>query len=584
MITEAVSGMDIHAGVYARQSDARENKSEASTTTQRAAGIGEANRRNATRIELYEDLGKSAFKADVVRKDFDRLVADCRAGRINMIVVYYISRLSRLEPLDAIPIVTELLNLGVTIVSVTEGEFRKGNLMDLIHLIMRLDAAHSESKNKSVAVSGAKRAARELGGYVGGTAGYGFTLKPETRHNAEGRPIVVQVPHHNEREAAVIRDVWSTIRRHLGTPYTPGQPHPGSLSGICVQMNANRVPTRGQSIGKERAESAWSPGTLKRILMDPRLAGFDADPVYGNVKEDGTTSRRVTGYRIRRDPHTMEPIAFAAPIIPPAEWSELQEWLGQRGRGKGLTRKASLLSGLRTADGEAITTCECDRPMGSLNSTNDVNRPSYRCTRPKGRPIEGVHDGGNTIVQEYLDEYVARRIFALIQTADSDPDTLEVLAEATRRFARTVEAPETAQERSRLVAERADAVQALNDLYDDREAGGYGGTIGRQRFLKQEAALETRMSAAEARLADLEAADNPTLPLGAWMSADADVDPLGEGSWWHGATLDARRAFVALFVERITVRKASRRGGRTWTAEDVRARVAIAWARPQEDV
>ena len=91
--------------------------------------------------------------------DFDRLLKDCHEGRINLIIVYYISRLSRMDPLDAIPIVTELLNLGVTIVSLTEGEFRKGNLMDLIHLILRLDAAHSESKNKSDAVRGAKKTA-----------------------------------------------------------------------------------------------------------------------------------------------------------------------------------------------------------------------------------------------------------------------------------------------------------------------------------------------------------------------------------------------------------------------------------------
>ncbi len=38
--------------------------------------------------------------------------------------------------MDAIPIVSELLALGVTIVSTQEGVFRQGNVMDLIHLIM----------------------------------------------------------------------------------------------------------------------------------------------------------------------------------------------------------------------------------------------------------------------------------------------------------------------------------------------------------------------------------------------------------------------------------------------------------------
>ena len=54
--------------------------------------------------------------------------------------------------------------------------------MDLIHLIMRLDAAHNESKNRSAAVYGAKQLAKEAGGYIGGTAPYGRDLTPETRY------------------------------------------------------------------------------------------------------------------------------------------------------------------------------------------------------------------------------------------------------------------------------------------------------------------------------------------------------------------------------------------------------------------
>lgn len=160
--------MTVHAAGYTRQSAARENKSEASPASQRAANKARFDQVTGEAVWCghYEDIGISAFSGKV-RPDFERLLRDCRAGRVNMIIVYYVSRLSRMEPLDAIPIVTELLNLGVVIVSVTEGEFRKGNLMDLIHLIMRLDAAHQESKNKSIAVKGAAKAARDLGATSG---------------------------------------------------------------------------------------------------------------------------------------------------------------------------------------------------------------------------------------------------------------------------------------------------------------------------------------------------------------------------------------------------------------------------------
>ncbi|MET8220635.1 recombinase family protein [Streptomyces hirsutus] len=572
--------MNVHAAVYGRQSSARENKSEVSTADQVANGKAEAERRGAAHIAVYEDLGISAFKADTVRPDFERMLTDCRMGRINMIVVYYVSRFSRMEPLDAIPIITELLNLGVTIVSVTEGEFRKGNIMDLIHLLMRLDAAHQESKNKSVAVRGAKKTARELGGYVGGTAGYGFTLKPETRQTVDGKPVVVQIPHQNTKEAEVIRAVWATIRRHMNEPHK-GTAHPGSLSGICIQLNNDGTPTRGQTVGKGRKASRWEPTTLKRILMDPRLAGFDAEPVYGQ-REDGTPTRTIKGYRIRRDPETMEPIRFAAPIIEPSEWYELQTWLESRGRGRGLARQSSLLSGLRTLDGAALFTCECARPMGSLNSGSaNGHRANYRCTRARGGEYPGEHTGGNTIVQEYIDDYVAQRIFAKIRAAEDDPATLLMIAEATRRFGIVNEAAETSQERARLITERADTARALEELYEDRAAGAYSGTIGAKHFRKSQATLNTRLEGIEGRLRELGETTAPILPISAWMPDDPDADPIGPGSWWHGATLEERRAFVELFVQRITVRKATRRGGRTWVESDTAARVSVEFVQPE---
>lgn len=133
-------------------------------------------------------------------------------GRVNVMIVYNISRLSRLEPRDAIPIVNELLSLGVTIVSTTEGVFRPGDTMDLIHLIFRLDAAHQESKNKSTTVRDTAALARGLGGYVGGKAPYGRKFRQEIRTTAEGKPVAVQLLDVEPAQADVIRRVWKMIQ------------------------------------------------------------------------------------------------------------------------------------------------------------------------------------------------------------------------------------------------------------------------------------------------------------------------------------------------------------------------------------
>lgn len=559
-----VSSTDVHAGVYARQSLARENKSEASTETQIEAGCTEAARRGASAVEKYVDLGKSAFKEGVVRPDFDRLIADCRAGRINMIIVYYISRFSRMEPLDAIPIVTELLNLGVTIVSVTEGEFRKGNLMDLIHMIMRLDAAHNESKNKSAAVGSAKRAAKALGGYVGGRPPYGFDLVPDTRTNAAGRPVVVQTLRQNAEQCEVIRRVWRTIKLHLATPFRPGKPHPGSLSGICKALSAEGTP--------------WTVQHMRRVLRDPRIAGFEADAVYGETAA-GTTTRKARAYSIRRDPDTLDPIVFdSAPILDPAEWYQLQAWLDGRGQGKGLARAQALLSGIHTPLGDAILRCECGKPMSARSTAGKRNSPAYRCTRA-GAAKPGEHAGTNTVAQSYLDDYVARRIFALIDAFEADPDdtTADILAEVTKRFARTVEAPETAGERVAILADRADAVDALNGIADGLAAAR--SDIVRGRLMAQEAIAAERLEKLDARLTRLDELAAPALPLSGWTAEEGD--PIGPGSWWHAASVSDRREFVALFCQRITISKAKTRHayGNAWSPTDLHKRAEIEWAR-----
>ncbi|WP_406124227.1 recombinase family protein [Streptomyces sp. NBC_00989] len=569
---------EIYAGVYGRQSERRQNKSEASTATQHTAGIAEAKRRGAVRIELYEDLGISAFTG-VERPDFERLLSDCRAGKINLLIVYYISRLSRMDPLDAIPIVTELLNLGVTIVSVTEGTFRKGNLMDLIHMFMRLDAAHNDSKNKSDAVLDAKKTARELGGYLGGKPPYGFKLVPEARtvvgDDGKERIIVIQLLEHEITEITVIQAVWATIKLYRDLPYTPGpgKHHPGSKTGICVQLNVDRVATRGQTVGKEEADSEWDPKTLDRILRDPRIAGYAVDIIY-KIGKDGRKTSTIDEYRIKRDPETMEPIIMWEPIIPPAEWHELQEWLNSRGRGKGLSRGKALLTS------QGILFCECGKPKKSHRDAKPY-KSAYRCSRTRGLRKPEHHEGDCTISQQALDDYVARRIFAIIQTAEHDPETADVIAEATRRFGKRSESPERAGERNALVARRNDAEQALETLYDDRQAGGYSGDVGRRRFLREEQSLNSQVETTQERLTELEAAETPALPIGQWLPKDPKSDPIGEGSWWDKSSVAERQEFVTLFIEKITVFKSESKRRNQWTGSEVAERVTLEFVQPK---
>ncbi|MCX4649170.1 recombinase family protein [Streptomyces sp. NBC_01446] len=562
--------MATHAGVYARQSERRKNGSEVSTGDQLHHGIERARQLGAVRIATYEDVGVSAYSG-VERKDWERLMADCREGRINVLIVYYISRLSRLEVMDAIPIVTELLNKGVKIISITEGEFVRDNIMDLIHLIFRLHAAHQDSKNKSVAVRSALATAKSLGGWTG-YAPYGFETHDAVEEikgdDGRTRAIVVRKLRPSQEEIKTgLTHIWAPVLEHMGKRVSHGaKRNPGSIAGITTSMNETLVPTRGAKSGKgERAKSQWDRNTVTRILRDPRWCGYEAEPVYSDAPKP-----RVTAYRIKRD-EDGQPIRLWADWEAPvstSDWWRVQEWLDGRQADKGNSKEGVLLTGM------GVLYCACDRTM--TNSEPGSGKARYRCN--KAQRVNPVHAGVNDLIRENLDDYVANRIFALIRAAEDDEDALLVLDEVTRRYARTQENPETAGERDQVLTERAEVRQGLEDLYDERDAGGFRTDIGRRRFLKSEAGLADRLEALDRRMAELEEASTPRLPIGQWQAWDEN--PTGDGSWWARQTLEERREFVRLWVKRVVVRPNRVRG----TPDPIHTRVEIQWNQPTEEL
>lgn len=573
--------MDFHVAAYGRL-----NGSEASPASQRAA--------NHARFELfaaesarqdraakwcghYEDVGISAFSGKE-RPAFERMLHDCRMGRVNVIIVYNISRLSRLEPTDALGIVNELLGLGVTIISTTEGVFRQGNIMDLIHLIFRLDGSYQESKNKSVAVRDAVKQARALGGYVGGKAPFGRKLRPATRYNADRKPIAIQLLDTDADQAKTIQRVWWNIRKHKSRAIAAkptGKTVPGSLGSIVTQLNADDVPTQGSARGKKTKGGAWHIKTLAGMLRHPQLAGFATEPIYEPQKTD-PAKLRVVGHRILRA-EDGTPLQPWAPIIEPGDWFEMQEWLDSRPKRKFENRTTALLTSME------VLYCEdgCGRPLSANNAARPVGG-SYFCSRPSGtRRKPGEHEGGSYITRVGVDDLVARRIFALITAAEDDPETGDVLAGAAQRYGEANETPETAQERKAVLTERADAARALDSLFDN-QARYVITEIGAKRWERDVDAQTVRVQALDVRLAELGETGTLALPIASWLEQDSDAtgDPIGPGTWWAKASLNDRRDLVKLFVERVEIRKArddeKSRGNKAEPV--VEPRVTITWA------
>lgn len=548
------------AALYIRQSRRKADGSEASPavqldeTSKKAANLG------LTALAPYSDVGISGYDPKAERPGFERMLKDAAAGKFSKIVVYYMSRFSRQSPLEVLAVVRELWAYGITIISVTEGEFIPDDFGSLIHLLARLEGNHKESHLKSINVTATKKKARERGGYMGGQAPYGFRTEKVLRDG-----VAIVTLHPDETEAPIVRDLIRHLLANRDAPADKHGKHPASILSAVEWLNAHpeAEPRRGEQ---------WGDSSVTRLLVDPRVAGMAAEYVYERAADE-ERRRKSRAYVIVRD-EDGRAVAGNEPIVSPDEWYALQEHITSR---KGAGRAPS---GAGLFSGTGLVECECGKAF-TFFWARKTDVKNYRCPRTRTDDVGRTHDGGNTIAAHHLEDYAARCVLALITTASSDDDdVLEILVEATRRYGRRVEAPETAGERTELVRARAAGTQALEALYDREEAGDYDDPVGRKRFRQRKESIMGRITAASTRLAELDAATTPKLPLAEW-AGDPEDDPIGPGSWWHQADMDDRREFLGLFIDRIVVSKAAHRGGNfNGVTFDTAARAEIKWATP----
>ncbi|MGW7001857.1 recombinase family protein [Streptomyces sp. NPDC054933] len=562
--------------MYARQSKARKDKSSTSTVTQLEAGRSQAASLGAESIREYEDVGRSGYDPDEVREQFDRMLSDARSGKIDAIVVYDVSRFSRRELKDAVPLVFELHALGVTLVSVTEGVFPPNDTMSLVMLIIRLDQAHKDSEIKSQKIRDTKAKLREAGSYVGGFPPYGYAIQ-KTVITIDGKSFTLRQLVVNGDEAAVLGRIVRTILDNADKePEKQGERFAGSLSSIAETLNSRSVPTKRAEHYSDRTK--WSVPVLKRVLRNPAIMGHAADPIYKeSVTENGGIRKAVVGWRTRRDEEG-RPILSHEGIISPEDWYAVQKWLDTRGPGVGLNSAEWTLSGID------LLFCECTYRMAS--GGHNASGGNYKCQKPRGTELpadsEGRdHDGGNTISKDHLEGFIARS--ALIRLAAADPENPEDsawLSEVARRFTTSSVRPETAQKRTSLLNEKSDYEREQELMYDDLDAGIYNGNVGRSKFLEKKEKIDKALADIEVKLSALKSFDTLEIPTAVWLETDEPGgDPIGPGSWWSKADVGERRKMLRLLIDRVTVAKAAQRGGNNRGNYDASERVRIEWAR-----
>lgn len=222
-------------GLYIRISKDRAN--EVSTDVQRETCAKYAADRGWAVVDVFEDIGRSAFKANTKRPAFEAMVDAVKDGTVDTLVAYKLDRVSR-SVRDFSNLAATLTDHGAEFVSVSES-FDSTTPMGRAMVSIASVFAELESAVKSERITDALAHQRARGSVTNGPRPFGLT--------ADRKKL-------EPREAKVIRDAAKRIQAG------------GALRQIVADLNDRGITTaRG---------GQWSRRALAYVLTSPTTAGL----------------------------------------------------------------------------------------------------------------------------------------------------------------------------------------------------------------------------------------------------------------------------------------------------------------------
>lgn len=227
------------------------------------------------------------------RDEFNRLIRQCRNGKIDMILVKSISRFAR-NTLDCIAITRKLREMGVDVY------FEEQNLHSIdpsseFYIAIYGSVAQSESENISANVKwGKARSAKE------GKVSFRYKGFLGYRQGEDGQPEI------DPEEAEVVRTIYER--------FLAGD----SFGGIIRYLEERRIPSPG---GKE----TWQYSTIQSILTNEKYKG---DAVINKTYIENCLSKKVKVNHGERPQYYVENNHPA--IIDAGTFGRVQEELARR--------------------------------------------------------------------------------------------------------------------------------------------------------------------------------------------------------------------------------------------------------------
>ena len=190
-------------------------------------------------VDVYADEGLTGTRMDK-REDFQRLLADCRKGKVDRVLCKSISRFAR-NTKDCLAALRELSALGVTVYFEKENINTVSEKSELFITILA-SVAQGESENISSNNRWAIQKRFQDGTYIISTPAYGYGK------DEDGNLVII------ESEAETVRWIYESYLNGMG------------VYVIAKALNQKGIPTI-------RGAEKWQDGVIQDILKNPIYEG-----------------------------------------------------------------------------------------------------------------------------------------------------------------------------------------------------------------------------------------------------------------------------------------------------------------------
>ena len=216
----------------------------------------------------YDDGGFTG--ANLERPAFQRLITDIEAGKIDIVVVYKVDRLSR-SLLDFSQVMDRFNQAGAAFVSVTQN-FSTADAMGRLTLNMLMSFAEFEREMIAERTRDKIAAARRKGKWTGGPVPLGYDV-------VDKRLVI------NDLEAVVVRELFDLYEQHRS-----------ALTTARVLNERGRTTKRHRAKnGNLRKSRKWTKDAVLRVLKNSVIAGLMAPAASCSRQSTRPSSRLITG-------------------------------------------------------------------------------------------------------------------------------------------------------------------------------------------------------------------------------------------------------------------------------------------------